>query len=475
MSNLVLGPIIGGLSANSAHLWGRSDGESELHAWLGRQSDLSDAVLAAKSLPLTHENGFCGVAPLGDLSPYTKYHYKLSSNDTPPDPSQDPYPSFTTFPEVGEAKPFIFAFGSCFLPPDAESGVIFKRIAEHCQREDIHFWMLIGDQIYADDAEHNGIDKIAVSKKDYRAVYHYAWSRQVIQDLLANLPAFMMMDDHDIEDDWCWVDTDRLTATIPWWNRLIRRLKGVPLEERQFPRQRVLDALQAYWENQAMHGPPLVNPPPLDSAGSYDFSSPHTGGLDYRFEYGAAAFYVLDTRTQRVKNPQQRIMLSDFQWESLEDWLVEVKDSFPVKFIVSSGAILYRFFLDFPADRWSGFSQDRDRLLDLLYTHDIEDVYILTGDLHAAHAQLAEYTGPGGDKHRIWEFCSTPFQQKPNHTSGFLYNPFTFWKLDKLKKEFRVAENNYGIVRVDFSSSGEPQVQFEVYDESGQIIGKAGS
>ena len=376
---------------------------------------------------------------------------------------------------MGEAKPFIFAFGSCFLPLDAESGVIFKRIAEHRQREDLHFWMLIGDQIYADDAEHNGIDKIAVSKKDYRTVYQYTWSRQVIQDLLANLPAFMMMDDHDIEDDWCWVDTDRLTATIPWWNRLIRRLNGVPLEERQFPRQRVLDALQAYWEHQSMHGPPLVNPPPLDSTGSYDFSSPHTGGLDYRFEYGAAAFYVLDTRTQRVKNRQQRIMLSDLQWKSLEDWLLEVKDAFPVKFIVSSGAILYRFFLDFPADRWSGFSQDRDRLLDLLYTHDIEDVYILTGDLHAAHAQLAEYTGPGGDKNRIWEFCSTPFQQKPNHTSGFLYNPFTFWKLDKLKKEFRVAENNYGIVRVDYSSAGEPQVKFEVYGESGQIIGKAGS
>ena len=474
MSRLILGPIIGGLSTSSANLWGRGDGEGVLHAWLGRQPNLSDAFLAARSLPLTAENGFCGVAPLKDLTPNTQYYYTLSFVNSPPDSSIRPYPTFTTFPEIGKRESFTFIFGSCFLPPDAESGIIFERIGEHRQREDIRFWMQIGDQIYADDAQHNGIDKISVTLEDYRKVYRYSWSRPVLQHLLANFPAFMIMDDHDVEDDWCWVDLERFTATIPWWNRLKRWWNRIPLEERQFPRQRVQAALKAYWEHQAMHGPPLLNSPSLDDVGRYDLSSPQTGGLDYSFEYGSAAFYVLDTRTQRVKNRRQRIMLSEIQWNSLENWLVAVKDAFPVKFIVSSGAILYRFFLDIPADRWSGFAKDRDRLLGLLAKHNVQGVYFLTGDLHAAHALQADYPSSNGSTHRFWEFCSTPFNQQPNKTSGTLFNPFRFWQLENLHLEFRVAANNYGIIRVDFSSGEQAQVQFEVYGEDGQLLGRAG-
>lgn len=53
MSNLILGPIIGGLSSTSANIWGHSDGEGMSHVWLGRQPDLSDAVIASRSMPFT--------------------------------------------------------------------------------------------------------------------------------------------------------------------------------------------------------------------------------------------------------------------------------------------------------------------------------------------------------------------------------------------------------------------------------------
>ena len=85
-SALILGPIIGGLSQAQANLWGRADGPGTLHAWLGRQPDLSDAVLAASSLPLTSETGFAGVAPLRGLEPQVRYHYSLTLDRTPPPP-----------------------------------------------------------------------------------------------------------------------------------------------------------------------------------------------------------------------------------------------------------------------------------------------------------------------------------------------------------------------------------------------------
>ena len=474
MSKLILGSIVGGLTATSANLWGRSDGVGVLHAWLGKQSDLSDASLIAKSLPLRPDNGYTGVAPLRNLTPNTHYYYALTLDDTPPKPNQDPFPEFTTFPEEGQPTSFNFAFGSCFLPQDALSGEIFKRLEERRQKDNLRFWLLTGDQIYADNFEHNGIGKIAVTVDDYRDVYQYAWSRPVLKQLLANLPAFMTMDDHDVEDDWRWTDIDRTQATIPWWNRLKRWRQNRPLAERQFPRQRVLNALQAYWEHQAMHGPPFISSPVLDPSGQYDLDSTHADALAYSFVYGAAAFFVLDTRTQRVKNRKVRYMLGEEQWHALEAWLLEVKDAYPVKFIISSGAVLYRFFLDFPADRWSGFPRERHRLLDLLAKNGVEGVYLLAGDLHAAHALRAKFIGDDGKIHPLWEFCSTPFEQKPNRTSGLLYNPFRFAGLKDLKLEFRAEANNFGVVRVNFTPRGRPLVKFEVYGEDGQLLGAAG-
>lgn len=474
MSQLILGPIIGGLNSSSANLWGRCDSGGVLHAWLGQEPDLSDASLASRSLPLHPDGSFTGVAPLQNLSPNTHYHYKLSLEEIPPDPTQGPFPEFTTFPEDGQEVSFNFAFGSCFLPKDAESGEIFKQVEVYRQQDKLRFWLLIGDQIYADDYEHNGINRIAVNLEDYRQVYHYAWSRPCVQNLLANFPVFMTMDDHDVEDDWCWTDYARLQATIPWWNRLKRWRKKRPVEERRFPRQRVLDALQAYWEHQAMHGPPFINSPKLNPSGQYDFDSSYSGSLAYTFVYGAAAFFVLDTRSQRIKHGRENMMLDEEQWQALEAWLLQVKDAYPVKFIVSSGALLYRFFFDFPADRWSGFPQDRKRLLRFLTSKEVEGVYILTGDLHTAHALRAELYRPQGKSIPLWEFCSTPFEQNPSRLTSLLYNPFRFEPLKDLKLQFTAAENNFGLVRVEFLPNGKPKVVFEVYGEDGRLLGKAG-
>jgi len=46
--------------------------------------------------------------------------------------------------------------------------------------------------------------------------------------------------------------------------------------------------------------------------------------------------------------------------------------------LVSSSSILFDIF--------GNFTSDRNRLLDLIAEHSIENLYILTGDLHAGHA-----------------------------------------------------------------------------------------
>jgi hypothetical protein len=79
---LLLGPVVGDLSHESALLWGRAEGIEEgkhsLHAWLGEQPDLSDVRLAGESLPLLAKDAFAGVAPVRDLQADQRYHYWLT-------------------------------------------------------------------------------------------------------------------------------------------------------------------------------------------------------------------------------------------------------------------------------------------------------------------------------------------------------------------------------------------------------------
>ncbi len=474
MQELLLGPIVGGLSSQRAHLWGRASGPGTLHAWLGSKPDLSDARLAGKSLPLASDSGFAGVAPLSDLSPDTHYRYALTLSDQPPTPDQAPFPRFTTFPPDRQPQSFAFAFGSCFRPKDENGGQIFRALDRVRQSENLRFILLIGDQIYADAFQHNGIGKIACNLEEYRQVYTYTWSRPPLRRLLANLPAFMTLDDHEVDDDWRWLDSDRNWAHIPWWDQLQRWFQGRPPQERHVPLKRVQDALQAYWEHQGMHAPHLELPPAINIAGQYDLPLNDPGSLAYAFNFGGAAFFVMDTRTMRVRNLSERSMLGEGQWKALEAWLLNVKDAYPVKFLVSSCSLLFRMSVDIPRDRWTGFPRERDRLLHFLAANGIEGVYVLAGDLHSGHAIRSELYGPQERALPLWEFCSTPFEQAPNTLARYTYLPLHSAAIRKQDLLFTIAANNFGLVRVDFKDGVFTQVRFEIYGENGELLGEAG-
>lgn len=453
---VLLGPLVGGLTHQSANLWARCQGKTVLYAWIGQKPDLSDARLAGKSPLLDGHTGFAGIVPVSGLQAETRYYYTLTTSKQNPPP--DEYPSFTTFPLPSEKRPFTFVFGSCFRPGDENGGEIFAVIDEWRQKENFAFMLMIGDQIYADAWKHNGIGKIAVSKDEYRRVYAYTWTRPALRRLFPNLPVFMTLDDHEVDDDWHWLDAERRWATIPFYNRWERILRGFKPQECYLPLHRVRDALQVYWEHQLMHAPPLLKAPRLNYASQYELREDDRGSLAYTFTHGAAAFFVMDTRTMRVHNQS---ILGEGQWQTLETWLLEVKD-YPVKFLVTSSALLFDFFGDVTGDRWSGFKRERDRLLYLLAREGIENVYILTGDLHSGHAISANLRGPNRQAIPIWEFCASPFEQKTNWLSKLLFVPIRSGAVSGEKLYFVRKAYNFGVVRVHFDEAQKPIVRFEL-------------
>lgn len=455
---LILGPLIGGLSHNSVNLWGRADKACALSAWIATRQDASDATLTGQT-DLADAAGFAGIVPIKKLKPESTYYFALALDKKKP--AQKQFRAFKTFPKPGQIRSFRFAFGSCFRLDDEHPGEAFRHILDH--QKDLAFLMMLGDQIYADEWKHNGLGRVAVTRDEYRQVYLNTWSDPDLRELLANTPVYMTLDDHEVDNDWHWENTARDQAIVPWYTRAIRWLGGRPLAERRLPRERIRAALQAYWEHQGIHAPKMLLPMEREKeSGDFNLMEEDAGSLAYTFYYGAAAFFVMDTRTMRVHNRDTQIMLGEAQWKVLKEWLMDVKDAYPVKFIASSSAFLFEMFGDIANDRWSGFKAERDRLLFFLAEKGIENVFILAGDLHEAHAISAELSGPDEKTIPIWEFCATPFKQEINWLAKLLIVEPASASLKNPQVHFSIGKINYGMVEVEFDKTGKPKVTYIV-------------
>ena len=442
-ARMILGPIIGGLTDTSVKLWARANKPSILYGWLATKRDLSDARLRGFG-SLGGATGHSGIVALDRLKPDSKYYYALTL-DRNSKPSRAAFHSFNTFPSQGTPKSFRFGFGSCFRPGRKNPGRVFKHI--HDNEPDLAFMLLLGDQIYADEWNFNGLGRVASNLEDYRAVYSHSWSNIHFRSLLADTPVFMVPDDHEVDNDWRWRDLKYQHPTLPIYTTLIRWIKGRSKNERELSRARVHAAYQATWEHQIMHAPPLLRP---------------VTTLAYSFDYGKTAFFIMDTRTHRVSGIEGRAMLDKGQWRELTEWIQAVKNTHPVKFIVTSVAFLSQLIGDPTNDRWSGWKEERDRLLYLMAAEGLSNVYFLAGDLHSAHAISADIYGVDGRLIPIWEFCSSPFEQICNKYAWLLDRPARSPALRNQKIHFTVSELNYGLVSVDLEDFEKPKVTFEV-------------
>lgn len=461
--SLLLGPLVGGLSHNSANIWVRANAPARMHVWLARRPDVKDAEWVGEA-GLYTENACAGVVPLSKLKPNTRYYYSVSL--TKRRPSQKDFHAFSTFPKPGTDVAFNFAFGSCYLPPDEHGGQTLDELHRRVDSDQLRFGLMIGDQIYADAKDQNGLGRVAVTLDDYRAVYKHNWSRPAMRSLMPDLPLFMTLDDHEVDNDWRWTNLERTEAEISIIDRVTRWFKRVPLAERSLSLTRVRAALKAYDEHQMWHAPDPLLPFEFDEKGEYMIRPNDAGALAYTFYYGNAAFFVLDTRTMRVTG-KKKTMLGEGQWLMLEHWLKEVNAKYPVKFLVTSCSVLHPLWIDIVNDRWSGFRRERERLLELLAVNEIEGVRILTGDLHSTHAVTAELKCPSGRRIPIAEFCASPFEQESIWIS-FTYGPlFSKW-LARQKRHFYHACPNFGIVNVS-SDSPDPRVTFTInYNDNGE-------
>ena len=223
------------------------------------RSALSATII--KSLPVSFkERADTAVVPVDGLEPSTAYRFALryrtrDQGDVPGTGIAVAKGTFTTAPAASDHLEFVFGSCDCALDPDWVDPVWLERWWELAKRYDYDLLLLIGDQIYADDLERvNG-----PWFEQYVNRYHQSWTKWPMREVVRHTPTYMVLDDHDVKDDW------GADFALP------RKEPG-----------RIEAALEAYRLFQQSHNP-----------GGQD------GPIHYHFRWGPAAFFVMDNRTAR--------------------------------------------------------------------------------------------------------------------------------------------------------------------------------
>jgi hypothetical protein len=148
------------------------------------------------------------------------------------------------------------AFTSCHLPTTLPSLASWIRRAGTPSAD---LMLMIGDQIYADGMPHGDTDYDGWFERYVRR-YNQLWAYQPLRDVLRRTPTCMMLDDHEVKDDWGVTSIDDIG------------------------RDRWRAALQTYRRFQDPLNPPGHAAPTV---------------WDFGWRSGPLAFYMLDERSHR--------------------------------------------------------------------------------------------------------------------------------------------------------------------------------
>ena len=500
-----LGPIVGHTTATTTRLWIRG-------AARGDESDRTIGIAAIyqkgqKRPPkidyfrLRREFDRTGIIDFTDLKPDQIYQAilgTLSISTVDPDAVMDddtlrkllPAPrmwlsELEALP-VDQARalfrtgrgdtggPLTFLFGSCrypgLFPQQAKLAdrIFAAMVAQLNQERPPDFCMMVGDQIYADLFSRFLPIGRADSYDEFRERYDSAFSTPNLRRLLQKLPAYMILDDHEIEDNW---HQGRIRDSS---KRLLFNT-----------------AIAAYRSYQWIHSP--------RNYGNH---------LYYSFEAQGYPFFVMDSRTQRVcvpEHPERNHLLGYAAKDSpypdggthprypgqLDDlclWLIETQRDCGdrPKFIVSPSVFVPNTVHSLQDaeddDAWRAFPETRKTLLQTIVRHNIQNVVFLCGDVHCSIvASMSFHRGNETLPLKAYSITSSaffwPFCFADGDPNSFVHNSHKErddFDLGDCVMRYEASifeqEDNFTRVEVD-----EKSVTVKILDRNGSLRGsKAG-
>jgi hypothetical protein len=230
--------------------------------------------------------------------------------------------SVRTMPPPASMTNLLFCAISC---NGAEQVGAWEQFATFVEASQPSFVVMMGDQVYMDEdkpdifEEHFHSDPVT-RRKAMAEKYRFNWSRDVVRRVLANVPTYMVWDDHDIRDGWGSLASDSPTlAALHGRGAEIFRTSTTFFE----------DARDVYWHFQGCRNPrpgdyrdPLLPTQPDPAFPNY-ISGPIPHGLrlgmPFVFRCGRLMVLVLDSRGERDVFRKDYPILGVRQWEFIDE------------------------------------------------------------------------------------------------------------------------------------------------------------
>jgi alkaline phosphatase D len=451
-----VGPIIGHTTTHHARIFVRGEHRDNALVFAGLRYRPwgEERWTKAHFVQLSSARDMSDVITLDDLDEDTEYQYQAgwispmspvhtveSIQELPLQWPREIYRFRTRSSRTGLARAYIV--GSCrYLRMTAGIASvphlgdrIFASITYLAERADppISATLMTGDQIYVDD-----LNRIAPDR-EYKQIlnkYRTAFSQPNISKLMSSHATYMILDDHEIEDNW-------------------------PANKSKNDDELYKNAIAAYELYQASHSPAhqlLANGQINRTLEQYW----------YQFAEGDIEWFVTDSRTRRNLSLNDRRILDKEQEQALLDWLIHSPAR--VKFVVTS-VMFYPDRKHLGDDAWKAFPEQRLRLLETIRTHRIPNVIFVSGDVHGSlTSRLTHSDDPDFEVHTL---VSSPLYNSKllpyaKESTFILDQPLAHTAAGEYRHELTskvVSEDNFAHVVVEAA-----QVRVNYHDRDGHLL-----
>jgi alkaline phosphatase D len=343
--------------------FGMPDSDIEVR-WEVAEDEAFEQVVAAGIAEAQRRHGHSLHVDVQDLEPDAWYHYRFSTGSY-----TSPVGRARTMPaDDTEADQLVIAFASC---QNRQSGHYTPY--DHLVQDPVDLVFHLGDYVYEYPGG-RGDREVPLPRQpetldEYRHLYGVYKGDAKLQAAHRHAPWVVTWDDHEVQNNYAGLVPDG----------------G---EDAAFAERRAA-AYQAYWEHQPLRVPPPSSDGRLDLHRSVRFGS-------------LATFFVLDGRQYRTDQvcgdgptteadcPELTDEANTMLGAEQESWLEEGLAGSPTTWNVLAQQTVMKALVVgdtvLNVDQWDGYPAARNRLLGAIDDAGVENVVVLTGDIHAAGA-----------------------------------------------------------------------------------------
>ncbi len=336
---LLLGPLLRHVGRETATIWVETDKSCRVKILHVEETTFEVAG---------HHYALIQVGGLAEGT-FTEYTVELDGEQVWPASDSTAPPS-----RIGTLKPDRpqrIAFGSCRVASQHSVDSLRRfgvdaleaysvRTAGHPDDGWPDLLLMLGDQVYADDTTGRTQERMAQVRdlkqppgkevanfEEYTWLYHESWSDIEIRWLMSTVPVAMIFDDHDVHDDWNtsrdW--RDEMQATDWWQERITGALMSYWVYQHignLSPEELAADTLYGKVRAAADAGEDAA---PILRAFAQAADREADGAKGYRWSFwrdlGSTRLVVIDSRCGRMLDGDTRMMLSDSEFDWIEERL----------------------------------------------------------------------------------------------------------------------------------------------------------